>query len=343
VAGGVALVALIAGLLVWQPWNPPPNAPTAIHVVSQTATSADVSWSASKGGGKPDHYIVFRDGKKAAVVPASQTSWTDSRLAPGSSHEYTVEAAAGGQQSGQSVKAAVTTITPPPVSLAVSKVTYTSEVFTWSQSPQGPRPDQYTVYDGTSPLATLTGMTDSYTLTGLMPGSNHHLSVTAQWGSAASAPSTALNAPDLSPPLEGSVPVNFKTVSVPGGSSGLSDGEHWSDDWQFTSTCSASRCTMTDSGEFAPSNLGHRTFTVKLSPSGSGYSGSTTAKLTQCGATVVTNTVTLSLAPNSGAVKQGAWTAWHGTMQVSSPYIQVSSSSYCAQQSWQFSLTGTDS
>jgi hypothetical protein len=54
VAGGVALVALIAGLLVWQPWNPPPNAPTAIHVVSQTATSADVSWSASKGGGKPE-------------------------------------------------------------------------------------------------------------------------------------------------------------------------------------------------------------------------------------------------------------------------------------------------
>ena len=139
-AGGVAVVALIAGLLVWQPWNPPPNSPTAIHVVSLTATSADVSWTVPKGGAKPDHYIIFRDDKQAGEVPASQTSWTDSGLAPGSSHKYTVEAAAGGQQSGQSVKVAVTTITPPPVKLAVSSVTYTSEVLTWSASSLGPGP-----------------------------------------------------------------------------------------------------------------------------------------------------------------------------------------------------------
>jgi Fibronectin type III domain len=342
-AGGVVVVALIAGLLVWQPWNPPPNAPTAIHVVSKTATSADVSWTAPKGGAKPAQYIIFRDGRQAGTVPASQTSWTDTGLAPGSSHKYTVKAAAGGQQSGASVKAVVTTITPPPVRLAVSKVTYTSEVLTWSSSPQGPMPSQYTVYDGTSQLATVTGTTDSYALTGLTPGSNHALTVTAHWGAATSAPATALDAPALSPPLAGSVPVNFRTVTVPSGSSGITDGEHWTDDWRFTSSCSASRCTMTDSGEFAPPNLQDRTFTMKLSPSGGGYSGSATAKLTQCGGTAVTNTVTLSIAANSGAVSHGSWSTWHGTMDVSSPYIQVSSTNYCPQQSWQFHLTGTDS
>jgi hypothetical protein len=225
----------------------------------------------------------------------------------------------------------------------VSKVTYTSEVLTWSPSPRGPVPDQYTVYDGTTQLGTVTGSTDSYALTGLTPSSAHQLTVTAQWGAATSGPAPALNAPALSPPLAGSVPVQFKTVSVPSGSSGISDGEHWSDTWQFAPTCSGSSCTMIDNGEFAPTSLGSRTFTVKLSPSGGGYSGSTTAKITNCGGTAVTNTISLSLTPNSGAVKQGGWTSWHGTMQVSSPYIQVSSSNYCPQQSWQFSLSGTGS
>ncbi|MCW2929804.1 MAG: chitinase [Actinomycetia bacterium] len=342
--GGVVVVALIAGLLAWQPWNPPPNAPTAIRAVSKTATSADVSWTAPKGGGKPAQYIIFRDGKQAGTVPASQTSWTDTGLAPGSSHKYTMKAAGEGQQSGPSVKAAVTTITPPPVSLAVSKVTYTSEVFTWSPSPQGPVPNRYTVYDGTNQLATVTGTTDSYALTGLTPGSNQVLTVTAQWGSATSAPAAALDAPALDPPLDGSVPVNFTTVSVPSESTGLSDGEHWTDDWQLTASCSASRCTLTDSGDFGPPSAGDRTFTVKLSPSGGRYSGSTTAKLTKCGGTTfVTDTVTLSLAVNSGAVSHGGWTAWRGTMAVSSPYIQVNSSTYCAQGNWQFTLTGTGS
>jgi hypothetical protein len=341
VAGGVAIVALIAGLLVWQPWNPPPNAPTAINAVSKTATSVDVSWKASQGGAKPAQYIVFRDGKQAGVVPASQTSWTDTGLVPGSSHQYTVEASAGGQQSGPSTKAAVTTITPPPVSVSVSKVTYTSEVITWSPSPQGPVPDKYTVYDGTTALGTVPGGANSYALTGLTPGSDHQLTVTAQWGSATSSPSASLDAPALSPPLQGSVPVQFKAVNVPGGSTGINQGEHWSDTWQFTSTCSASSCTMKDSAEFAPPNLGNATFTVNLSPSGGGYSGSTTAKLTSCNGTSVTNTITLNIAANSGAVSHGGWTAWNGTMTVSSPYIQVNSTYYCPQQSWQFSLSGT--
>jgi hypothetical protein len=334
---------LIAGLLIWQPWNPPPNAPTAVHVVSQTATSVDVSWTASQGGAKPDKYVIFRDGKQAGTVPASQTSWTDNGLAPGSSHQYTVAASASGRQSGASTKAGVTTITPPPTSLAVSKVGYTTEVLTWSPSAQGPQPDQYTIYDGTTQLGTVSGSADSYTLTGLSPGSDHQLTVTSRWGSATSAPSSSLDAPALSPPLSGSVPVQFTTVSVPGGSSGITNGEHWGDTWSFSPTCAGTSCTLTDSGEFAPPNLGNRTFTVKLSPAGSGYSGSTTAKVTNCGGTDVNNTITVTIAPNSGAVSNGGWTAWHGTMQLSSPYIQVNSSNYCPAQSWQFNLTGSGS
>jgi hypothetical protein len=343
VAGGVALVALIAGLLVWQPWNPPPNAPTGVGVVSATATTVNVSWAASKGGAKPNQYVIFRDGKQAGTVPASQTSWTDHGLAPGSSHEYTVAASGGGGQSGATKKVGVTTITPSPVNLAVSKVTYTSEVLNWSPSPLGPVPDHFTVYDGSTALSTVPGTTDSYTLSGLTPGSQHQLTVTSQWGSVTSQQSPALAAAALSPPLTGSVPLQFKTVSVPSGSTGINDGQTWSDTWSFNPHCSGNSCTMTDSGEFAPPNLATKTFTVTLSPSGGGYSGTTTAKVTTCGSTNVTNTITVNIAANSGGVAHGSWNAWHGTMQLSSPYLVVSSTNYCPAQSWTFNLSGSGS
>src|SRR6185437_13757941 len=59
---GVVVFGLVAGLLVWAPWDtPPPGAPAAVVAVSPTATSAVVSWAASKGGATPDHYLILRD------------------------------------------------------------------------------------------------------------------------------------------------------------------------------------------------------------------------------------------------------------------------------------------
>jgi hypothetical protein len=343
ITGGVALVGLIVGLLIWQPWNPPPNPPAAVSARSATATSVDVSWTASKGGATPSKYVIYRDGTQAGTVPASQTSWTDTGLQPGSRHDYTVAAVGGGQQSGQSKPVSVRTITPPPVSVAVAKATWTTVTVHWSPSPQGPVPNQYTVYNGTTELASLPGTTDSYSLTGLVAGQSYQVSVSARWGSATSAPSTPIQAATLDAPLSGSVPLTMKVTSTPGSGASLTVGEHWTDTWQFTANCASTSCTLTDSAEFAPPNLQVKQFTVKLTPSGDGYSGSTTAEVTSCDGVAVHNTISLSVYPNSGAVANGGWTKWNGSMVLSSPYITANSTYYCPSQSWNFALTGTGS
>ena len=108
---GVVAVVLVAGLIVWHPWNPPPGSPAALHGTSPTATSVRLAWPASTGGNVA-HYLVLRDGKQVGEIPASQTSWTGQGLTPGVAHKYTVRAQGSGGTSGPSVAVTVTTLTP---------------------------------------------------------------------------------------------------------------------------------------------------------------------------------------------------------------------------------------
>src|SRR6266404_3617253 len=127
VLAGLVVVGLIIGLIVWAPWSPKPVAPAAVRVQSPTATTAVVSWSKPNGGATPDRFLILRDGKQAGIVPAGETSWTDTGLVPGSKHRYAVETAAGGAQSSPSiVEPVVTTLTPSPVGLAITSKTWTN-------------------------------------------------------------------------------------------------------------------------------------------------------------------------------------------------------------------------
>jgi hypothetical protein len=75
--------------------------------------------------------------------------------------------------------------------------------------------------------------------------------------------------------------------------------------------------------------------------SGAGYAGSTQASITKCGSVSAENTVTLHITADQGAVSNGGWNAWSGTMVLSSPYVMNSSTTYCPAQAWNFSVTGT--
>lgn len=340
---GVLVFGVVAGLLVWAPWNtPPPGAPAAVVATSSTATSAAVSWAVSTGGATPDHYIILRDGTQIGSVPAGQTSFTDKGLAPGSTHEYTIIAAAGTRRSSDSVEARVTTITPSPVDLAGVKATWTTVTFGWSPSPLGPTPTGYVIYSGGNDIALVPGTTNSYDLTGLAPGHSYQYQVVARWGNSASAPSAPLTVSTLAPPLTGDVPVNVKTVSTPGPGASLHVGESWSDTWQFAPHCTAASCPMTASADLAAPGFAVTDFTIALHNSGGAYSGSTTAQISKCSTVTDTDTVTLRIAAK-GAVTNGAWNAWSGTMKVSAPYTTVGTQYYCAAQSWTFAVSGTGS
>jgi hypothetical protein len=341
VLAGAVAAALIVGLVIWAPWSPRPAAPAAVRAESPTATTALVSWDKPSGGATPERYVILRDGKQVGIVPATETSWTDTGLAPGTKHRYAVETEGGGAQSAPSaVQPAVTTLTPAPVGLAVAAKTWTSLRIRWSPSPKGPAPDQYTVYNGTTALGTVPGSTTSYSVASLQPGQDYQYSVTASWSSAVSEPSDVLDATTTAAPLSGSVPVHVKTTSVPGGGASLKVGDSWDDTWQFTPACSATSCQMTVSAEFAPAGFAPKPFKVKLTGNGS-YSGTTSAQVTHCGSVNVHNTITLNLSPRG--TSNGGWTAWTGTWVLSAPYIQPDATHFCPSQSWHFNVTGTHS
>jgi hypothetical protein len=338
---GVAAIALVAGLIVWHPWDPPPAAPAALHGTSPTATSVRLAWPASAGGGTPGHYLVLRDGRQAAEVPASQTTWTDQGLAPGTTHRYTVKAAGSGGTSGPSVAATVTTLTPSPVGLRVVTKNWVSVTLAWRPSPLGPVPSQYVIYYGGAPVGTVPGTTNMYVDQAATPGETFHYTVVAQWGAHESRPSAQVTGSTTAAALNGNVPVTVTTTSIPSGSTGPYTGEVKNYTWNFSPNCFATGCPQVHTdGAFPTSAGGYTYFTVTLTASGDTYSGTVTGLSAHCESTNITETLTVRLTANKGQVSNGAWRDWIGTAVLTSPYTSTGGGSYCPTSSWDFSLSG---
>jgi hypothetical protein len=336
---GVLAVLLVAGLIVWHPWDPPPGAPAALNGTSPTATSVRLAWPASTGG-NVGRYLVLRDGKQVGEIPASQVSWTDNGLPPGVTHRYTVRAQGTGGTSGPSAAATVTTITPSPVGLRVVKTNWVSATLTWHRSPLGPVPSSYVIYNGTTAIDAIPGTADMYTDATVNPGGSFSYSVAAQWGSHRSKPSAAVRGSTPAPPLTGSIPVSVTATSVPSGSTGASSGEVKSYEWNFYPTCTSTGCSIGTDGYF-PSYTTHYTeFNATLTGSGTSLSATVKGPFSHCSTVTTTDTLTLHLTANKGRVSNGSWLGWTGTVVLTEPYTSVGSNYYCPTQSWYFSVSG---
>jgi hypothetical protein len=339
----VVAAALIAGVAVWAPWTLSP--PKDVRATSPTASTAVISWTASTGGFGLDHYLVLRDGKQAGSVPASATSDTDHGLLPGRTYHYTV-IAAGLVNSGPSATATVRAATPSPAGLAASQVTRTTVTLRWSAPPNAPTPDHYVIRNEAHVVTTVPGATTSYTDTAQTPDAVFEYDVVAQWGSASSAPSAAADGQTLAPPLSTSVPVHVATTSVPGnGWVGEPVGYSWDDQWPATSACHAESCRLTIAlSLIPPGGYGYRQVPVAMRPSGSGgaYTGSGKARVTYCGGvppkgTAETDTITVTMTPARGSVRNGAWGAWTGAVVLRAPALTVAAGS-CPEGTWTFAL-----
>jgi hypothetical protein len=335
--GGVLAVALVAGLLVWQPWSPRPIAPESLTAKSPTGTSVQLSWPAAEGGATPDHYVILRDGAQLAEVPGDETSWTNTGLRPGDKFRYEVATRGGGWQSGPSPVASVTTLAPSPVGLKVAS-NYSSATLTWKPSPLGPAPDKYVVYNGFARMATLDGATTSYVQRGLTEDTPFQYRVVAEWGTVSSALSATDSGTTRSAPLDNLQNVTVTPTSIPIGATGGTVGKAFPTSWNFAPQCATNACTMTVNIVVpGPQEKGFG-LTLKVTPSGAGYTGSTQAKFAECGGTVTTDGIKVTLVPDKSQISNGQWGHWTGTVVASAPYINLNNGYYCPSASWDFNV-----
>jgi uncharacterized delta-60 repeat protein len=151
-----------------------PTAPTGLVAVFNTSTSAiDLSWTAATDNVAVTGYEVFRDGAATAIGTTTATTFSDSGLAPDSTHSYAVVAVdAAGNRSPLSNTASATTssaphdVTPPtaPADLAAT-VNVDARVInlSWSAATDNVGVTGYRVFrdNSSTPIATVTGTTFS--------------------------------------------------------------------------------------------------------------------------------------------------------------------------------------
>ena len=175
----------------------PPGAPGTLSASGTTQTQTTLSWGAATDNVAVAGYQVTRDG---VLVPGTVAglSWTDSGLAPGSTHTYSVRAVdTSGLTGPSSNTVSVTTVLPPvdstppgaPGTLSASGTTQTQTTLSWGAATDNVAVAGYQVTrDGVLVPGTVAGL--SWTDSGLAPGSTHTYSVRAVDTSGLTGPSS---------------------------------------------------------------------------------------------------------------------------------------------------------
>jgi chitodextrinase len=113
-AVAVVLLALIAGLVIWAPWQEPPLLrPAGLAAGASTTSSVAFHWSGPATGPAPDRYLILRDGNVIGSVPGAVTTFRGTGLAPDTAYQYRVVAVRGGKRSAVSPVLTVNTKAPP--------------------------------------------------------------------------------------------------------------------------------------------------------------------------------------------------------------------------------------
>ncbi len=173
-----------------------PTVPTNVAAAGASATSVNVTWTASTDNVGVTGYRIFRDG--VAVGTSATTSFTDTGLTQLTTYSYTVTAYdAMGNESAQSAAANGTTWdgTAPsvPTGLSATAVTPTRVNLAWSASTDNVGVTGYKIYRGGAYVTTVTGLT--WTDTGRSPSTAYSYQVSAiDARNNESAKSTAANA-----------------------------------------------------------------------------------------------------------------------------------------------------
>jgi hypothetical protein len=111
----VAALAAAAALLVWAATapHPPLQPPRALTSGPATTGSVQFRWSLPAGAPAPAQYLISRDGRVIAHLPASVTRYRDTGLDPDTGYRFRVTSADGTRRSPPSALLTLSTATPP--------------------------------------------------------------------------------------------------------------------------------------------------------------------------------------------------------------------------------------
>lgn len=161
----------------------PPSVPTAVAQISNTTTSATVSWTASTDNVAVAGYTAYNNGVVAGTT--ASTSFVFPALSCGTSYNVSIDAydAAGNHSARAPINVSTASCpdtTPPtdPTGLVQTGSTDASVSLGWSASTDNVAVAGYTVYLNGGALTPTTTST-SYTVTGLTCGNTYNLFVDA--------------------------------------------------------------------------------------------------------------------------------------------------------------------
>jgi hypothetical protein len=110
----VVVIGLIAGLVIWAPWQSPPLLrPAGLVAGSSTTSSVAFRWAGPASGPPPDRYLILNDGTVIGSVPGIVTSYRGTGLAPATAYQFRVAAVRDGKRSALSAVLVVATSRPP--------------------------------------------------------------------------------------------------------------------------------------------------------------------------------------------------------------------------------------
>jgi chitodextrinase len=164
-----------------------PSVPSGLVSSNITKTGFRVTWTASTDNVAIRSYNVYRNGVYVATVGASATSYNFSGLPFNETHSVRIMAidTAGNKSAQSEALSEATTFTPDPTppsaptNLASSNVSTTSFRVTWAAATDNVAVTFYNIYRNGAYVATVSGTTTSYNLTGLTADTPYSIVVRA--------------------------------------------------------------------------------------------------------------------------------------------------------------------
>ena len=206
------------------PVDTPPSTPTGLAVNATDDTTATIAWNASTDDVGVAGYNVYLDGAKFNGALVTDITYQIIGLAPGTAYNVRIKAVDTiGQTSTFSAQVTATTTgtapappTPPaaPTGLIVSGATDTTVGLAWD-IPVTPVARYDVTRDAGPVIAQLDGTANTFTDTGLVPGTRHTYTVRARDDAGLSSPaSAAVSATTTGAPAPVAAPTGLHTVAI---------------------------------------------------------------------------------------------------------------------------------